>query len=100
MASVVFVLAAAGASTGVSAALLRTDTLPLSAGSEIINADNIKIVAAAIVIFDKTVAVPRGPKAELEILLVNKAPASVFPGCKSTVATRTMHEAKNNVYKT
>ena len=36
--------------------------------------------AATIVIFESTEAVPRGPNAALEILLVNSAPASVFPG--------------------
>lgn len=46
--------------------------------------------------FDKTEAVPRGPNAELETLLVNNAPASVLPGCSSTVAINTKHEIKNN----
>ena len=66
---------------GASASLLSsTDTLPLKAGIDIIKADNIKIVAAAIVTFESTEAVPRGPNAELEMLLVNNAPASVLPG--------------------
>lgn len=72
-----------------------TETLPLNAGIEIINADNINIVAAAIVIFDNTEAVPRGPNAALEILLVNKAPASVLPGCSKTTAISTRHDKKN-----
>jgi hypothetical protein len=54
------------------------------------------VVAAAIVIFDKIVAVPRGPKAALETLLVKSAPASVFPGCSKTLAISTMQEIKNN----
>lgn len=49
-----------------------------------------------IVILDKTDAVPRGPNAVLEILLVNNAPASVFPGCSKTLATKTIHAKKNN----
>jgi hypothetical protein len=67
-------------STGVSGLLDKTETFPCKAGIEINNADTIKIVAVTIVIFDKTVAVPRGPKALLEILLVKSAPASVLPG--------------------
>ncbi len=49
------------------------------------------------VIFDKTVAVPRGPKAELEILLVKSAPASVFPGCSKTETIKATQEIKNIV---
>jgi hypothetical protein len=71
----------AGSSVVASGSLLSsTETFPLRAGIEIINADSIKIVAAAIVTFDRTDAVPRGPNAELEMLLVNNAPASVLPG--------------------
>jgi hypothetical protein len=72
----------------------------LNAGIEIINADSMNKTAATIVIFDKTVAVPRGPNALLFTLLVNSAPASVFPGCSKTAPTRKMHETKNIVYKT
>jgi len=80
---------------GASGLLDRTDTLPVRAGIESNRADNINKTAAAMVTFDKTVAVPRGLKAELETLLVNNAPASVLPGCRSTAAIRTMHERKN-----
>ena len=79
---------------------MSTDDPPLNAGIEIINADSINTIAAAIVIFAKTLAVPRGPKALLETLLVNNAPASVLPGWRRTDPTRTMHDEKNNVYKT
>jgi hypothetical protein len=100
-AALAFVSAPFGSeSAGVSTAVLSTEMLPLSAGIEIINADSINTTAATIVIFERTVAVPRGPNALLETLLVNSAPASVFPGWSSTDATSTMHEAKNNVYKT
>lgn len=90
---------AAGASVVVSGLLDRTEILPFNAGIASIKADNIKTVAATIVVFDKTVAVPREPKALLETLLVNKAPASVFPGCNKTEIINTIHERKNNPYK-
>ncbi len=77
----------------------RTDTFPVSAGIESIRAVIMNDVAATIVTFDKTVAVPRGAKAELETLLVNKAPASVLPGCNKTAATKIRHERKNRPYR-
>ena len=95
-----FVSAGAVDSTGVSPTLCSTETYPCSAGIEINKAEIINTHAAAIVIRANTDAVPRGPNAELEILLVNKAPASVFPGCNSTEPTRTTHATKNNVYRT
>jgi hypothetical protein len=79
---------------GASGLLCRTDRPPVMLGMEINNAEIINTAAAPIVNFDKTVAVPRGPKAELETLLVNNAPASVFPGCSNTAATKTMQEIK------
>ncbi len=72
--------AAAGALSVVSGLVESTEMPPFNAGIESIKADSIKSVAAIIVVFDKTVAVPRVPKALLEMLLVNNAPASVFPG--------------------
>jgi hypothetical protein len=89
----------AGASAGVAGAELSTDVPPLKDGREINSAEIMNMTAAAIVIFDKTVAVPRGPNALLLTLLVKSAPASVLPGCSKTAPTRTMHDAKNNVYK-
>ena len=74
----------------------KTETFPVMAGNESNKAEIMKITAAVIVILDKTDCVPRGPKAVLEILLVKSAPASVLPGCKSTVAIKTKHEIKNN----
>ena len=69
------------ASAGVLGALCNTDRLlPVNIGIEINNAVNMKTAAAAIVSFESTVAVPLGPKAALDTLLVNRAPASVFPG--------------------
>ena len=68
-------------SAGVLGALCNTDRLlPVNIGIEINNAVNMKTAAAAIVSFESTVAVPLGPKAALDTLLVNRAPASVFPG--------------------
>ena len=88
-------------SAGVSAAVLfRTDVPPLKAGIEISRAEIMNITAATIVIFPRTVAVPRGPKALLETLLVNSAPASVLPGWRRTDPTSAMHDKKNNVYRT
>ena len=89
----------AGDSAGASGLLESTDTLPVNAGMDNRSADTIKIAAAAMVIFESTVAVPRGLNAELETWLVNKAPASVFPGCSKTEATSAKHERKNNPYK-
>ena len=82
-----------------SGLLFKTETFPVRAGIANSKADNMNIVAAPIVTFDKTVAVPRGANAELETLLVNNAPASVLPGCSKTAATSTRHERKNNPYK-
>jgi hypothetical protein len=75
-----FASAAGAVSAGVSGLLESTETLPLSAGIESSNAVIIKTVAVTIVIFERTVAVPRGPNALLEMLLVKSAPASVLPG--------------------
>jgi hypothetical protein len=94
---------AAGASAGASPEYpqrCNTETLPLNAGIEINNAVSMKTIDAAIVNFDRTEAVPRGPNAALDTLLVKSAPASVLPGCSKTAATNTMHETKNTVYKT
>jgi len=55
--------------------------------------------AAPIVILARILAVPLGPKAVLETLLENSAPASDFPGCKRIVTTSTMHDRINNPYK-
>lgn len=100
----VFVLLSAGTtdstSAGASGLLESTDTFPVKAGMEINNADSMKATAAPIVIFERTVAVPRGLKAVLETLLVKRAPASVFPGCSKTAATSTKQEIKKIAYKT
>lgn len=71
-----------------------TETFPLNAGIEINRAEIINTIAAPIVNFPRTDAVPRGANALLETLLVNRAPASVLPGCKSTDATSRRHDIK------
>lgn len=99
-----FVLVSAGTtvstSAGASGLLDSTETFPVSAGIEMNRADNIKATAAPMVIFDRTVAVPRGLKAVLETLLVKRAPASVLPGCSNTAAISTKQEIKKIPYKT
>jgi hypothetical protein len=69
----------AGESVGI-APDSKTERPPVKAFWLSKNADNIKSVAAPMVIFDKILSVPRGPKAVLETLLVKSAPASDLPG--------------------
>jgi len=83
---------AAGALSGFDC---NTERDPLSAGNESINATSINAAAAPIVIFANRLAVPRGPKAVLERLLENKAPASALPGCKRILTIRTTQERMN-----
>ena len=93
--------AAAGVGVASTASSLpeRTETLPLNAGIDISRADSMNVIAAPMVNFAKTDAVPRGANAVLETLLVNRAPASVLPGCSSTDAISMKHEMKNKAYK-
>ena len=92
---------AAGAGVGVASAGVdcKTDCEPVIPGSESINAISMKAAAAPIVIFERMLAVPRGPNAVLETLLENKSPAPDFPGCNSTTVTSTMHAKINSPYK-
>lgn len=48
--------------------------------SESVNATNMKVIAAPMVILANKVCVPRGPKAVLDTELVKSAPASALPG--------------------
>jgi hypothetical protein len=86
-------------STGASGLADKTDTLPVRAGIASSRAESINVVAAPIVTLESTVAVPLGLSAELETLLVKRAPASVLPGCSNTAATSTRHDRKNIPYK-
>jgi hypothetical protein len=71
----------------------------VTAGNESINAINMKAAAAPIVILASTLAVPLGPKAVLEMLLENNAPASDFPGCSKTKTINITQERMNSPYK-
>ena len=77
----------------------NTERDPVIAGCESIKAISMKATAAPIEIFARMLAVPRGPKAVLETLLVNSAPASDFPGCKSTATTSTTQARIKRPYK-
>jgi hypothetical protein len=72
-----------------------TDCDPVSAGSERHKAKSIKAAAAPIVILARMLCVPRGPKAVLETLLENNAPASALPGCSRITTTNTTHARIN-----
>lgn len=96
---VVFVASVAGGTTaGASDVVCKTETFPVIAGKDSNKAESINNAAAVIVILDKTDCVPLGPNAVLEILLVNNAPASAFPGCNKTVTIRTRQDIKNRPY--
>jgi hypothetical protein len=76
-----------------------TECDPVIAGCESINAISMKETAAPIVTFARMLAVPRGPNAVLETLLLNIAPASDLPGCKSTATTSTTQARIKRPYK-
>jgi hypothetical protein len=90
-----------GAGVGVASGVVdcKTECEPVTAGSESIKAMSMKAAAAPIVIFDKMLAVPRGPNAVLETLLEKRSPAPDLPGCKSTTTTKTMQAKINRPYK-
>jgi hypothetical protein len=77
----------------------KTECVPVTTGKESISAINMNAPAAPIVIFDRMLAVPRGPKAVLETELENRSPAPDFPGCKRMTTTNTMHAKINSAYK-
>ena len=75
--------AGAGVGVGVAAGALsdcKTDREPVRIGKPSVSAINMNAAAAPIVIFAKRLAVPRGPKAVLDSVLENSAPASALPG--------------------
>jgi hypothetical protein len=78
----------------------KTERVPVTPGSESINAINMNEAAAPIVILASTLAVPRGPKAVLDTLLEKRSPALDLPGCSNTTTTSTTQERMNNEYKT
>jgi hypothetical protein len=92
---------ATGAGVGVASGAVdcNTEWEPVTPGSESINAKSIKPAAAPIVIFERMLAVPRGPNAVLDTLLENRSPAPDFPGCNSTTITKTTQDRINSPYK-
>ena len=77
----------------------NTEREPVTAGNESIKAISMKDAAAPIVILERTLAVPRGPKAVLDTLLENRSPAPDLPGCNRMTITRTMQDRINSPYK-
>jgi hypothetical protein len=71
---------AAGTGVASGAVDCKTEREPVTPGSDNVSAINMKAAAAPIVTFDKILAVPRGPKAELETLLEKRSPAPDLPG--------------------
>ena len=74
-----------GAGVGVEAGAVsgfdcNTDREPVNAPDPIIRAISMNAAAAPIVIFANKLAVPRGPKAVLDNVFENNAPASALPG--------------------
>jgi hypothetical protein len=92
---------ACGAAVGVASGAVdcKTECEPDTPGSDSISANSMKPAAAAIVIFERILAVPRGPNAVLETLLENRSPAPDLPGCKSTTITNTTQDRINSPYK-
>ena len=88
----------AGVGVASGAVDCKTEWEPVTPGSESISAKSMNPAAAPIVIFDKMLAVPRGPNAVLDTLLENRSPAPDLPGCKSTTITNTTHARINNPY--
>lgn len=91
------VVVAAGVAAGIGAGdafseVLMTELEPRTPGNDSSKAVNIKPAAAPIVILESKVCVPRAPKAVVEVVLANNAPASALPGWSSTDATNTMQE--------
>ena len=84
---------AAGAGAGDDS---NTDRDPLKIGKPSVNAISINAVAAPIVIFASKLAVPRGPKAVLESVFENNAPASALPGCSRITTIRITHARTNS----
>jgi hypothetical protein len=92
---------ACGVTVGCASGLVdcSTECEPVIAGIESTSAINIKAAAAPMVIFDRILAVPRGPNAVLEMLLEKSAPASALPGCNNTTTISTTHDKTKSPYK-
>jgi hypothetical protein len=92
---------AAGTGVGVASASVdcSTEYEPAIPGNDNVSATSMNAAAAPIVIFDRMLAVPRGPKAVLETLPENRSPAPDLPGCNRITTTSTMHDKINIPYK-
>jgi len=94
---------AAGEAAGVGVASAsvdcNTEVEPVTPGNESVNAMSINAAAAPIVIFERMLAVPRGPNAVLETLLEKRSPAPDLPGCSNITTTSTMQARINSPYK-
>ena len=88
---------ATGAGTASGSVDCKTERVPVTPGNESINAINMNDAAAPIVIFESTLAVPRGPNAVLETLLEKRSPAPDLPGCSKITTTSTTHDKINSV---
>ena len=84
---------------GVLPCVSSTDRAPCNEGSASTNAISMNAAAAPIVILARRLAVPRGPKAVLERLLENNAPASALPGCRRITTINTIQDRMNRPYK-
>ena len=90
-----------GVAAGASASsVCSTERVPVTAGNDSVKAISMNAAAAPIVIFDNTLAVPRGPNAVLETLLEKRSPAPDLPGCSKITTISTTHDSMNNPYKT
>lgn len=76
-----------------------TDREPVIIPDESSNAISMNEAAAPMVIFDRTLAVPRGPNAVLDTLLENSAPAFDLPGCSRMTTTSTRQDKMNKPYR-
>jgi hypothetical protein len=91
---------ATGAGVGVASGVVdcKTERVPVTPGKESIKAISMNAAAAPIVIFERMLAVPLGPKAVLETLLENRSPAPDLPGCKRITTIRMKQDSMNNPY--
>lgn len=89
-----------GLATGVVSVVdSSTEREPVSVGSPSVSAISMNAAAAPIVIFASKLAVPRGPKAVLEIVFENSAPASALPGCSRITTIRMKQDRTKRPYK-
>ena len=89
-----------GLATGVAPVVdSSTEREPVRVGRPSVNAISMNAAAAPIVIFAKRLAVPRGPKAVLEIVFEKSAPASALPGCSRITTIRMKQDRMKRPYR-